>query len=132
MSVSIVKVYKLTNTTSDFMLMPVTSNLDGNYYGEGMVNMILAFLLGIYYQAESNQQLISIKGDIDNNGWAPVLSVYKQLNRQENDALDSTEYSIHHAKEKGYIDVTLLDGASYFKPTEKCMNLELYKHRKNW
>jgi hypothetical protein len=114
------------------MLMPVTSNLDGTYYGEGMVNLILGFLLDTYYQAESNQQLLFVKGDVNSDGWAPVLGAYKQLNREKNDALDATEYSIRQSKEKGYIELTIWVGVSYFKPTEKCMDLELYKYRKDW
>lgn len=132
MSVSIVNIYKQTNTPSDFMLMPVTSNLDGTYYGEGMVNLMLGLLLDVYYQAESNQQLLFVMGDVNSNGWVPVLSVYNQLNRQKNDALDATEHSIHQSKEKGYIELTFWEDAFYFKPTEKCMDLELYTYRKNW
>jgi hypothetical protein len=131
MGVSMAEIYKKTNTSSEFMLMPVTSNLDGKYYGEAMVNMVLAFLLSVYNEAETKEQLESVRDDEHDKGWVPVMNVYEYVDRDKDEDMESTEYSILKSHEKGYIEVTIWDNVRYFKPTEKCLNLELYKFRKN-
>ena len=61
MQASAVKLYEETETNGDqYTLMPVTSNLDGEYYGEAIVNYTLGLMIRSYYQREKENQLESL------------------------------------------------------------------------
>ncbi|MGE7662999.1 hypothetical protein ACQKL6_15045 [Peribacillus sp. NPDC097197] len=124
MIVSAVDLYNITGTNADsYTLLPVTSNLDGEYKGETIVNIILGLLLKVYFDTESKGKLETI---YNTNNWARIRNVFKSI--REDDA-ELVEYSILLCSEKDYIKVDFYDGSRYFLLTEKCMNLDLYKYK---
>ena len=128
MTVSIVELYEKTGTNaSQFALMPSTKKVDGLYPGVGMTDMTLGILLSVYHDSELANKLESIEEDEANNGWARVLDTYSTINRDRDEDIDSLEYSIMICRDKGYIEIEQWDGIRYFKPTEKCMNVEMYR-----
>lgn len=135
MTVSIVELYERTGTDpSANVLMPVTSNVDGVYSGEGVINMCLAMLLNTYRQAEADNQLHQIDEDTDvekDKNWAKVLDVQEYINKERKEDVEQMEYAVLMSFQKGYIEMELWDGIRYFKPTEKCLNLDLYRFRED-
>lgn len=128
MTVSITELYKQTGVDSNQgVLMPQTQRNDGEYPGFFRTNYTLGVLLSIYGDVEAKGALESIQEDEKNNGWAKVMNVYKTISRERDDDIDSLEYGIMLCREKGYIVIELWDGVRYFKPTEKCMDLDLYR-----
>lgn len=126
--VSAVEIYKKTNTNGDlYTLMPVTSNVDGDYHGETLVNFNLGMLISVYRDAEEEGNLESI---YNTHGWARIKDVYRYMSEDDESGREMCEYSILLSSEKGYIKVNYYDGVRYFRLTEKCMDVELYKPRK--
>lgn len=127
MQVSVVKLYEETETNGDqYTLMPVTSNLDGDYYGEGIVNYVLGIMIRSYYQKEKENKLESLHDKL----WVRVKEL-EQFVSQKNleEERETLEYGILECRVRGYIDVDIYDGIRYFNLTEKCLNLDLYKYR---
>lgn len=136
MAVSIVELYRKTGTDIEQnALMPVTSNLDGLYRGEATVNFGLMSLLVAYHEAETQGRLYVINEDTtreEDKGWAKVIENYGFMDKDKEEDRESLTYALIMCREKGYIEVEIWDGYLYFKPTEKCMNDDLYRHRKNF
>lgn len=128
MMVSAVEIYKQTETDADmYTLMTVTSNLDGKYKGEALIDFTLGLLIRVYYDTEVNGTL---KNVYDTSGWARIRDVYKFSSDEDIDGRETMEYAILKCSENGYIKVDYFDGVRYFKLSEKCLNLDLYKPRK--
>lgn len=127
-NVSAVEIYKQTETDAEsYTLMTVTSNLDGAYNGEALINFTLGMLIRVYYDTETEGRLESV---YDIEAWARIRDVYKFMRENDVDEQETIEYSILKCSENGYIKVDYYDNVRYFQLTEKCMNLELYKTRK--
>lgn len=127
--VSAVEIYKQTGTDANlYTLMAVTSNLDGAYRGDALIDFTLGLLISVYHDAEINGSLESV---YDIKGWARIRDVYKFMREDDVDGQETTEYAILKCSENGYIKVEYYDGVRYFQLTEKCMNLELYKPRQH-
>lgn len=128
MMVSAVEIYKQTETDADmYTLMTVTSNLDGKYKGEALIDFTLGLLIRVYYDNEVNGTLENV---YDTSGWARIRDVYKFSSDEDIDGRETMEYAILKCSENGYIKVDYFDGIRYFKLSEKCLNLDLYKSRK--
>ncbi|MFE4030131.1 hypothetical protein ACFX4N_28740 [Priestia sp. YIM B13551] len=127
MQASAVKLYEETETNGDqYTLMPVTSNLDGEYYGEAIVNYALGLMLRLYYQKEKENELESLH----DQKWVRVRDLEQFMSEKYiEDERETMEYGILECRVRGYINVDIYDSIRYFNLTEKCMNLDLYKFR---
>lgn len=133
MVVSMIELYEKTGVNPEIAtLMPVTSNLEGFYSAEGVVNMGLMMLLAGYYRAEKDGTLNKIKEDSnapEDERWAKVSQAYVFMDADKEEDREYIEYGLHQGNIKGYVEVEFWEGFRYYKPTEKCMNLELYTSR---
>ncbi|MGJ9383889.1 hypothetical protein [Salipaludibacillus sp. CF4.18] len=122
--ISAVKLYERLNINGKLHSpMPATSNLEGEYRGELLVDFTLLKLIRTYREAE-------IKGDIheiyDTKNWVVLSEISKYTHEDDEEAKETLEYGILKCYAMGYIDLDFFD-VRHFKLTEKCMNLELYR-----
>lgn len=129
MQASAIIIYKKMETDeTKYTPMPHTSNLEGKYPGEGIVNYILGLMIHIYYQKEMTNELETIDSIVSNDKnrkWVLVKELYP-LTPSE-DGRETLEYGILRSYGFGYINVTSWDGERYFNLTDKCENMDLYK-----
>ncbi|MEX3624180.1 hypothetical protein [Viridibacillus arvi] len=105
-------------------LIPRTEKVDGEYPGCEMVNLILMLLINTYGDAEKNNQLHSIE---DTDGWVILNNIFEKYNNfKKKKDTQLIEYNVLKCLELGYIEITIED-IRYFKITEKCLNITLYK-----
>lgn len=123
-NVSAVEIYKQTGTDANqFTLMPCTSNFDGKFEGEGIVNLILGLLMRVYHGEETKCNLKTLD---DSEGWARIREVFQFMREGDVEEKEYTEYGILMCSNMGYITLNFYNGVRYFRLTKKCMNLELY------
>lgn len=128
--VSAVEIYKQTGADPDtHLLFPITSNLEGPYEGSFLIDFSLSFLINTYRQTESDKKLSLV---YDSDDWAKVKDVYSDTNPKDAVAPEMLEYGLLKCSEYGYLEVTYYDDIRYFRLKEKCLDLELYKPRKEF
>lgn len=127
--VSAVEIYSQTETDAEKnVLIPSTSNLEGEYPGSALVDFSLALLLNTYRKFESADEMNTIYGT---DGWVSVKEVYTHMKPGDVGGTEMLEYSILKCFEYEYIEVEYYDEVRYYKLKEKCLNLELYKFKNN-
>lgn len=126
--VSAVEIYKQTGTNPEsHHLFPVTSNLEGPYLADFMVDLALAFFINTYLQAENSEGMNVV---YESDHWVKVKDVYQYVNPKDVAGPEMIEFGLLKCSEYGYLEVTYYDDVRYFKLREKCLDLELYKTRK--
>lgn len=142
MKISVVDLYEKTRTNPEkHMLKPKSHRFDVSNQGTGLTDVALAQLLSVYRNIEEAGQLENIGYDNLDTGWARVRDYYRTLKANEknlyanhfytdaDDYLDTIEYGMMNCRDHGYIQLSMWNGIRYFKPTEQCMNLDLYQLR---